>query len=90
MKKLFAIAPCWKLSLYISLNSSFNKELLALSVEIVQLQGLMRMFMIFFPCFWNLCFYYTILQNITYNARLITLLYLLNNNYDTYNVGYSC
>ena len=32
----------------------------------------------------------TILQNITYNARLITLLYLQNNTYDTYNVGYSC
>ena len=32
----------------------------------------------------------TILQNVTYNARLITLLYLQNNTYDTYNVGYSC
>ena len=32
----------------------------------------------------------TILQNITYNARLIMLLYLQNNTYDTYNVGYSC
>ena len=32
----------------------------------------------------------TILQNITYNARLITLLFLQNNTYDTYNVGYSC
>ena len=31
-----------------------------------------------------------ILQNITYNARLIALLYLQNNTYDTYNVGYSC
>ena len=29
----------------------------------------------------------TILQNITYNARL---LYLQNNTYDTYNVGYLC
>ena len=29
----------------------------------------------------------TILQNITYNARLITLLCLQNNTYDTYNVG---
>ena len=86
MKKLFAIAPCWKLSLYISLNSSFN-NILALSVEIVQLNAYIHDF---FPFFWNLCFYYTILQNITYNARLITLLYLLNNTYDTYNVGYSC
>ena len=32
----------------------------------------------------------TILQNITYNARLITLFYLQNNTYDTYNVGYPC
>ena len=32
----------------------------------------------------------TILQNITYNARLITLLDLQNNTYDTYNLGYSC
>ena len=32
----------------------------------------------------------TILQNITYNARLIMLLYLQNNTYDTYDVGYSC
>ena len=32
----------------------------------------------------------TILQNITYNARLITLLYLQKNTYDVYNVGYSC
>ena len=32
----------------------------------------------------------TILQNITYNARLITLFYLQKNTYDTYNVGYPC
>ena len=32
----------------------------------------------------------TILQNTTYNARLITLLDLQNNTYDTYNLGYSC
>ena len=32
----------------------------------------------------------TILQNITYNAGLIMLLYLQNNTYDTYDVGYPC
>ena len=32
----------------------------------------------------------TILQNITYSARLITLHYLQNSINDTYNVGYSC
>ena len=32
----------------------------------------------------------TFLQNNTYNARLITLLDLQNNTYDTYNLGYSC
>ena len=31
----------------------------------------------------------SILQNITYDARLTTLLYLQNNTYDTYKVGYS-
>ena len=32
----------------------------------------------------------TILQNITYSARLITLHFLQNSISDTYNVGYSC
>ena len=46
-EKLFAIAPCWKLSLYISLNSSFN-NILALSVEIVQLNAYIHDFFFLF------------------------------------------
>ena len=45
------------------------------------------LFVLFFVFFKPLL----LLQNpILTNARLITLLYLQNNTYNTYNVGYSC
>ena len=45
------------------------------------------LFVLFFVFFKPLL----LLQNpILINARLITLLYLQNNTYNTYNVGYSC